>query len=238
VTRTDTATPRHTGSKLWLCCWGALLGIVVSCALAVPGAPAADANPTNVAIGDSITRVSQEEILNRFYAAGWPGQVIAADGRRIDEMRPFIRAVAHNTPSLQRMFIFLGTNNAWQCQNALYSCNQSLKDIHGAVHDVIDIRPKACVFLVTVKEFNFADKPAYFYESVALNNEMRSLDRAFPRVFLIDWNKITVDKNIKLDWIGHPDQTGQWILSDYYRAYGTAAGTAAHPCGPIPPGHA
>jgi hypothetical protein len=192
--------------------------------------------PTNVAIGDSITHVSSDEILNRFFAAGWPGAVIGIDSQRIDQMRPYIQYVAGYTPNLRRMFIFLGTNDAWQFNNGTFRLDWSIDELHAAVHDVIDRRPKACVFLTTIKAFNFPTAPRFYLAATALNNEMKKIDAAFPRVFLIDWNQLSNNKPWFADFIGHPNQAGQNALADFYRWFGTTADTPSRPCGPIPHG--
>ncbi len=192
---------------------------------------------TNVAIGDSITNQSSDEILSRFYMAGWPGAVYGVDSQRIDQMRPYIQVVAQGTPSLQRMFIFLGTNDAWQYQGGKQSLSTSVLQLHAAVHDVIDVRPKSCVFLVTIHDFWYVgggiDTTRFHNAAMRLNSEMKKIDSAFSRVFVIDWNALSTGQNWFVDAVGHLNQTGQDHLADYYRWFGTTSDTPSRPCGPV-----
>jgi hypothetical protein len=205
-------------------------------AMALFAAEAQGAAPTNVAVGDSITNQTRDEILNRFYAAGWPGAVYAINGQRIDQMRPYIQTAAAAAPRLQRMFLFLGTNDAWQFQNETRSLQASIQQLHGAVNDVTSVRPKACVFLVTVHDLYYVkdgvDTSRFHLAVTALNNEMKKIDSASQRVFLIDWNQLSTGQNWFADFIGHLNQTGQDHLADFYRFFGTTANTASRPCGP------
>jgi hypothetical protein len=212
----------------------ALLAILI--VLALPAAGAQGAAATSVAVGDSITNQTRDEILNRFYAAGWPGAVYGINSQRIDQMRPYIQKAAAAAPRLQRMFIFLGTNDAWQFYNGTQSLQASIQQLYGAVNDVTSVRPKACVFLVTIHDLYYRDEQvdtSRFHLAVtALNNEMRKIDSGSQKVFLIDWNQLSTGQDWFADFIGHLNQTGQDHLADFYRYFGTTASTASKPCGP------
>jgi hypothetical protein len=212
----------------------AVLAIWVALALFTAGAQGAA--PTNVAVGDSITNQSREEILGAFSGARWPGAVYAINSQRIDQMRPYIQWGAGAAPNLQRMFIFLGTNDAWQFQGGTQSLQTSIQQLYGAVNDVTSVRPKACVFLVTIHDFYYVDDDVdtsrFHLAATALNNEMKKIDSARQKVFLIDWNQLSMGQDWFADFIGHLNQTGQDHLASYYRFFGTTADTASKPCGP------
>jgi hypothetical protein len=226
---------RERGRGRWRI-WAASLALLL--AMALPAARVRAA--TSVAVGDSITYMSTDEILNRFSAAGWSGGVAAISGYRIDQMRPYIQYVAAGVPNLRRMFIYLGTNDAAQYSGVDARLTRAIGHLHAAVHDVIDVRPKACVFLVTLRDFNY-NTPDYHHAVVTLNREMKTvIDPAFSRVYVIDWNAISNGK----DWftddflgiIGHLNQTGQYALADNYRFFGNLVDTESRPCGPTPVG--
>ena len=210
--------------------------LAVSIALVLPSAGAQGAAPTNVAVGDSITNQTRDEILGTFSEARWPGAVYAINSQRIDQMRPYIQKAAAAAPRLQRMFIFLGTNDAWQFYNGTQSLQASIQQLYGAVNDVTSVRPKACVFLVTIHDLYYRDDQvdtSRFHLAVtALNNEMKKIDAASQKVFLIDWNQLSTGQDWFADFIGHLNQTGQDHLASYYRFFGTTASTASRPCGP------
>ena len=210
--------------------------VLIWLALSLFAATAQGAAPTNVAVGDSITNQSREEILGTFSEARWPGAVYAINSQRIDQMRPYIQRAASDASRLQRMFIFLGTNDAWQFQNRTRSLQASIQQLHAAVNDVTSMRPKACVFLVTIHDLYYVDDEvdtSRFHLAVtALNDEMRKIDSASQKVSLIDWNQFSTGKDWFADFIGHLNQTGQDHLASYYRFFGTIASTASKPCGP------
>ena len=212
------------------------VAVLAICVVALFCGGAQAAAPTNVAVGDSITNQSRDEILNRFYAAGWPGAVYAINSQRIDQMRPYVQTAAATAPRLQRMFLFLGTNDAWQFQGGTQSLQTSINQLRGAVNDVTSVRPKACVFLVTIHDFYYVhgdvDTSRFHLAATALNNEMKKIDSASQKVFLIDWNQLSMGQKWFVDAIGHLNQAGQDHLADYYRFFGTLANTPSKPCGP------
>ena len=204
--------------------------------LALFAATTQGATPTNIAVGDSITNQSREEILGTFAEAHWPGAVYAINSQRIDQMRPYIQSAVAAAPRLQRMFIFLGTNDAWQFQNGTRSLQASIGQLHAAVNDVTSVRPKACVFLVSIHDFYYVkdgvDTSRFHLAVTILNDEMGEIDSNSQKVSLIDWNGLSAGQNWFADFIGHLNQTGQDHLASFYRFFGTVANTASKPCGP------
>jgi hypothetical protein len=198
--------------------WFAVLAVLVG--LAVPSSAAA---VQNVAIGDSITEQSRDEILNRFLISGWPGDVLATSGYRIDQLRPYIQVAAAGSPDLRRMFIFGGTNDAWQYHNRAWDLNASLLHLHAAVDDVTSRRPNACVFLATIHDLDLPVTERFHWAATVLNSEMREIARELPKVHMVPWNYNSQSHPEWFsDFIGHLTQDGQWALADHYRWYGTS----------------
>jgi len=179
-----------------------------------------------VAIGDSITfnaSYPTPYIQRQFDAAGWAGVVEGRIGYRIDQLRPIIQWDAAGNPALQRMFIEGGYNDAGKySSDASWELSWSVNELHAAVHDVIDRRPNACVFLVTLNDA----KPynaKYAYAISVLNQHMRQIAAAFPKVHLIDWRVLSAGHT---DWFAadgiHLTAAGGEALANNYRWFGTA----------------
>lgn len=204
--------------------------LLVVCACGLLGLTATGCR--NWAIGDSITDQSRDEIGAQFKSAGWNYGIAAQGGQRIDQMRDELQAAVADEPNLQRVFINLGTNDVAQIQAGNYSLQSAKDQLHAAVHDVINVRPHACVFLVSVKVMP-GSSSTWTYAANELRQDMKDIVAAFPNVYLIDWDYLSKphdggpgeDNWFDTSFYGlpHLTQAGQNSLADYYRFFGSSA---------------
>lgn len=180
---------------------------------AVPGDP-----PRNVvAVGDSITMQLTDALHWDFALSKDPISVQGHCGYRIDQLRPYLQYDAAGLPNLRQVFFFGGTNDAWTYKNnPSWQLKWSINELHAAVHDVIDKRPRACMFLVTMRATT-AFGQRYADMSYAINNHIQSLASAFPRVYMIDWAAVVRQHPEYLkDFIGHVTEEGARVLASMY----------------------
>jgi hypothetical protein len=183
--------------------------------------------PRNViAVGDSITLQLTDALHWDSVLAHDPISVHGHCGYRIDQLRSYLKWDAALLPHLRQVFFFGGTNDAWRYHNDAvkglgskgWRLQWSIDELHAAVHDVIDPRPRACMFLVTVRDW-YLPGYAYFHKAaVRLNTEMKSIADAFPTVHLIDWNRASQGHpEYFKDGIGHVTAAGAKVLAGIYQ---------------------
>jgi hypothetical protein len=172
-----------------------------------------------------------------FAAHGDPISVNGHCSYRIDQLRPFLQIYAASLPKLRDVFFFGGTNDAWHYQNdTSWKLSWTINELHAAVHDIHDKRPKACMFLVTVRDFNY-NTPRYHQAVLAINSEIRYIAAHTQRTYVIDWASAVAGHPEYLkphEVIGHvSDKGGAVLASMYLNAEQAHASTCT---GPLPPG--
>jgi hypothetical protein len=208
---------------------GAFATLVVALAFGVLVAGASPAQaappPRDVAIGDSITweLATDGNLKQKFLDAGWDWGYVGLWGHRIDQIRPSIQYSAGYTPQLRRMFLNIGANDASKYRDdTSWQLSWSVNELHAAVHDVIDIRPNACVLLVTLtKKPGETGRRATAVNT--LNTHIKQIDAAFANVHVIDWAHFAAaDPARYVDTDGiHTTPAGAEYLANLYRWFGT-----------------
>jgi GDSL-like lipase/acylhydrolase family protein len=204
-----------------------------------PCAGGSDPNHNVVAIGDSITLQLTDALHYDFAAHSTPISVNGHCSYRIDQLRPFLQIYAASLPNLRDVFFFGGTNDAWKYQNdSTWKLSWTINELHAAVHDIHDKRPKACVFLVTVRDFDY-NTPRYHQAVSAINPEIKSIAANTTRTYVIDWASVAARHPDYFasgfnGLIGHVNDKGAAALAAMYLS---AEQAHASTCtGPLPPG--
>jgi len=204
-------------------CTAALIGPPVASADSVSSPPCngtADPLRNVAAVGDSITMQLTDLLHWDFAANGDPISVQGHCGYTIKQLRNFVRLDSAGVPHLRQLFFFAGTNDAWGFYNDSGWALQkdSLNELDGAVHDLIDKHKRACMFLVTVP--HIASLPRYDLAATAIDNKIRSLDQGSSRVFTIDWATASQGHpEYFKDFIGHLTPQGAQQLANLYLWY-------------------
>jgi hypothetical protein len=190
---------------------GVLIVVVTVFAIRLAAGAADDgAKPRALILGDSITDHGQRELndtLGPLYALSIDGQ----DNFRIDDQLPVAERWA--TRPFQQIVINLGTNDAVQ--------GWPLEQSTANLAKLVSMFPSAeCIHLTTINEHlnaRSADVGAY---AASLNDQMRALAAADPRIHLVDWNAIVeanLAQGVDLTSDGvHPTRGGGQLLIDAY----------------------
>jgi hypothetical protein len=190
---------------------GVLIVVVTILAirLAYGSAGAAD-NPRALILGDSITDHGQRALnttLGPLYALSIEGQ----DNFRVDDQLPVAERWA--TRPFQQVVINLGTNDAVQ--------GWPIDQTNAGLEQLVSLFPDAqCIHLTTVNEHlkgRTADVGAH---AAALNEHLRAMAAADPRLRIVDWNALVEDQSaqgVDLTSDGvHPTPQGHQLLIDAY----------------------
>jgi len=190
---------------------GVVIVVVAVLAIRVAnGAPTDTEKPRVLVLGDSITDHGQRQLneqLGPLYTLSIEGQ----DNFRIDEEIPAAERWA--TRPFQQVVVNLGTNDAVQG----WPTDQSL----ASLDRLVSLYPNAaCIHLTTVNEHvrgRAADGPA---RAAAINEAIRSMADADPRIRVVDWNALVAhsianDVDLTTDGV-HPNEPGQELLTQGY----------------------
>jgi hypothetical protein len=166
-------------------------------------------------VGDSITDQARGPLQTDLAAD--PNLIKAVGGIKIEEMVQPARDLAASNP--QQVVINLGTNNVL--------ATKTTDEEAASLQQLVDIFPAArCVHLVTINE-HMVGQPTSDIQAgaVNLNQRIRSMPAADPRIHIIDWAQIVNDYDAKGDPDGpvtgdtvHPAAAGEKLLMDAYDA--------------------
>jgi hypothetical protein len=165
-------------------------------------------------LGDSITDQARNLLQSQLDAE--PKAIVAVGGKRIEEMEPGAHLLERRQP--EQVVINLGTNNVLQ--------GDSLDHEAAALQQVVDTFPQArCISLVTINEGMYEPPKDLYHPAVELNDRIRAMAGADPRIHIVDWAGIVRDQDAAHDPSGpitydnvHPTAAvGQHLLVDAYQ---------------------
>jgi hypothetical protein len=194
----------------------AAVGQTVGQAAVPPAGQVVRPSPAEVGyVGDSITDQARRPLVSELGADPW--RIVATPGKTIEQMLVPAHELAA-TAHPDRVIINLGTNNVLG--------NDPLDGEVAALHQMTDVFGDArCIGLVTINEHMIRFGDDLSGEAHRLNDAMRAMAAADPKVRVIDWAQIVIDYDAAGDPDGpvttdtvHPAPAGQQRLLDAYRS--------------------
>jgi hypothetical protein len=190
---------------------GVLIVVVTVFAIRLAYGSADDGTkPRALILGDSITDHGQRELndtIGPLYALSIDGQ----DNFRIDDQLPVAERWA--TRPFQQVVINLGTNDAVQG----WPLDQSSANLT----KLVGMFPNAeCIHLTTINEHLKGRSPEAGPSAAALNDQIRAMAAADPRIDVVDWNALVETKmaqgvDLTSDGV-HPTRDGGQLLINAY----------------------
>jgi hypothetical protein len=190
---------------------GVLIVVVTVFAIRLAYGSADDfSKPRALILGDSITDKSQRELndtIGPLYALSIDGQ----DNFRIDDQLPVAERWA--TRPFQQVVINLGTNDAVQG----WPLDQSSANLT----KLVAMFPNAqCVHVTTINEHLRGRSANAGPNAAALNDQIRAMAAADPRINVVDWNALieaNLAQGVDLTSDGvHPTREGSQLLIGAY----------------------